>query len=212
MSRGILGRKLGMTQIFDESGQAMAVTVIEAGPCRVVAKRTPETHRYRAVQLGFEEARPGRVTRAEAGHAAKAGVPTPRVLREIRTSEGEEMDALEVGATVRADVFKVGDRVDVTGISKGKGYAGTIKRWNFHRGPMSHGSMYHRRVGSLNATDPARVFKGRKMPGRMGGKRRTIQSLQVVQVDPERNLLVVKGAVPGPRRGLLLIRESVRGR
>lgn len=212
MARGILGRKLGMTQIFDDSGQAMAVTVIEAGPCWVVAKRTPETHRYRAVQLGFEEVRPDRVTRAEAGHAAKAGVPTPRVLREIRTSEGEEMDALEIGATVRADVFKVGDRVDVTGISKGKGFAGTVKRWNFGRGPMSHGSMYHRRVGSLNATDPQRVFKNRKMPGRMGGKRRTVQSLQVVQVDPERNLLVVKGAVPGPRRGLLLIKESVRGR
>lgn len=212
MSRGILGRKLGMTQIFDESGRAVAVTVIEAGPCRVVAKRTPEKHQYRAVQLGFEEARPSRVTKAEAGHAQKAGVPTPRVLREIRTQEGQGLDGLEVGAEVRADVFQAGDRVDVTGISKGKGYAGPIKRWNFNRGPMTHGSMYHRRVGSLNATDPARVFKGRKMPGRMGGKRRTVQSLQVVQVDPERNLLLVKGAVPGPRRGLLLIRESVRAR
>ncbi|BAS29088.1 50S ribosomal protein L3 [Limnochorda pilosa] len=212
MSRGILGRKLGMTQIFDESGRAVAVTVIEAGPCRVVAKRTPEQNRYRAVQLGFEEARPNRVTRAEAGHAKKAGVPTPRVLREIRTVEGRGIDGLQVGETVRADVFQVGDRVDVTGISKGKGFAGTVKRWNFNRGPMSHGSMYHRRVGSLNATDPQRVFKGRKMPGRMGGKRRTVQSLQVVQVDPERNLLLVQGAVPGPRRGLLIIRESVRTR
>ncbi|NMA71320.1 MAG: 50S ribosomal protein L3 [Firmicutes bacterium] len=212
MSRGILGRKLGMTQMFDEAGRAVAVTVIEAGPCWVVAKRTPEKHQYRAVQLGFEEARPNRVTKAEAGHAQKAGVPVPRVLREFRTEEGKGLDTLEVGAEVRADIFQVGDRVDVTGITKGKGFAGVIKRWNFARGPMSHGSMYHRRVGALNATGPARVFKGRKMPGRMGGKRRTVQSLQVMQVDSERNLLVVKGAVPGPRRGLLLIRESVRAR
>ena len=212
MSRGILGRKLGMTQMFDEAGRAVAVTVIEAGPCWVVAKRTPEKHQYRAVQLGFEEARPNRVTKAEAGHAQKAGVPVPRVLREFRTEEGKGLDTLEVGAEVRADIFQVGDRVDVTGITKGKGFAGVIKRWNFARGPMSHGSMYPRRVGALNATGPARVFKGRKMPGRMGGKRRTVQSLQVMQVDSERNLLVVKGAVPGPRRGLLLIRESVRAR
>jgi len=212
MSRGILGRKLGMTQIFDEAGRAVAVTVIEAGPCRVVAKKTPEKHQYRAVQLGFEEARPGKATKAEIGHAQKAGVPTPRVLREFRTEEGKGLDQLEVGAEVRADIFQVGDLVDVTGITKGKGFAGPVKRWNFNRGPMSHGSMYHRRVGSLNAQAPQRVFKGRKMAGRMGGERRTVLSLQVMQVDPERNLLVVKGAVPGPRRGLLLIRESVRAR
>ncbi|MBO8142868.1 MAG: 50S ribosomal protein L3 [Firmicutes bacterium] len=210
MPKGILGRKLGMTQIFDESGFAVPVTVIEAGPCVVVQKRTSERDGYTAVQLGFGEQPEKRVNKPMLGHFKAAGVKPVRHLQEIRVEAGEAFADLEVGAQVRADVFSAGEYVDVSGVTKGKGFAGTVKRHGFSRGAMSHGSMYHRRVGSLGATDPARVFPGRRMPGRMGGRRRTIQGLKVVRVDADRNLILVRGSVPGARGSLVLIRETVK--
>lgn len=199
-----------MTQIFDEQGNFVPVTVVEVGPCRVVQKKTVETDGYEAVQIGFGAVKERRVNKPLKGHFAKAQVPPHRHLKELRTGDSEVMRALEVGAEIRADIFSPGEYVDVTGTTKGKGFAGTVKRWNFGRGAMSHGSMYHRRVGSLNATDPQRVFKGRKLPGRMGGDRRTVQGLQVVRVDSERNLLLIRGAVPGAKGSWLEIRETVK--
>lgn len=209
MRKGILGRKVGMTQIFDEEGKAVPVTVIEAGPCYVVQKKTPERDGYAALQLGFEEVRGEDLNRPLRGHFEKHNVKPLRFLREIRV-EPEELEQFEVGQEIRVDIFKAGDYVDVRGTSKGKGFAGGIKRHGFQRGPMKHGSKYHRRPGSLGAKGPARVFKGRKLPGRMGGETVSVLHLQVMKVDPARNLLLVKGSVPGPRRGLLLIRDSVR--
>ncbi|HLT58467.1 MAG: 50S ribosomal protein L3 [Limnochordales bacterium] len=210
MPKGILGRKIGMTQIFDETGHAVPVTVIEAGPCVVVHKRTAERDGYTALQLGFGQQKERRVNKPMKGHFQAAGVKPVRYLREVRVREGEEFAQLEVGAEIKADVFSPGDFVDVVGVTKGKGFSGAIKRHNFARGAMSHGSMYHRRVGSLGATGPQRVFPGRKLPGRMGGQRRTIQGLKVVRVDPDRNLILVRGSVPGPRGGLVLIKETVK--
>ncbi|HAA90132.1 MAG: 50S ribosomal protein L3 [Thermoanaerobacterales bacterium 50_218] len=209
MHKGILGRKLGMTQVFDEDGTVIPVTVIKAGPCVVVQKRTPERDGYAAVQLGFEEVREKLLNKPLLGHFAKHQVRPMRFLREIRL-DPEELDNYEVGQEIRVDIFSPGEYVDVRGTSKGKGFAGGIKRHGFQRGPMSHGSKYHRRPGSLAAKGPARVFKGRKLPGRMGGATVTVQHLKVVKVDPEHNLMLVKGAVPGPRRGLLLIKNSRR--
>jgi len=208
----LFGTKVGMTQIFDEEGQAIPVTVVQVEPCRVVQKKTTATDGYEAVQVGIGTAKPQRVNKPLKGHFAKANVEPARYLREIRIEDSEVMQSLEVGQELRADLFQEGEYVDVTGTSKGKGFAGAIKRWNFHRGPMSHGSMYHRRVGSLGATDPQRVFKGRKLPGRMGGVRRTVQGLQIVKVDPERNLLLIRGSVPGPKGALLEIRETVKAK
>lgn len=199
-----------MTQIFDDAGNLVPVTVVEVGPCHVVQKKTAETDGYEAVQLGIGTQKAQRLNKPVRGHYAKAQVEPHRYLREIRIEDSEVMQGLEVGQEVRADLFEAGDYVDVTGITKGKGFAGAIKRWNFSRGPMSHGSMYHRRPGSLGATDPQRVFKGRKLPGRMGGERRTVQGLQVVKVDAERNLLLIRGSVPGPKGALLEIRETVK--
>lgn len=207
MAKGILGRKVGMTQIFNEEGQLIPVTVIEAGPCYVVQKKTVENDGYNALQLGFMEKKESRVNKPLLGHFKKAQVKPLRYLREIRV---DNIDDYQVGQEIRADIFSPGELVDVTGTSKGKGFAGGIKRHGFQRGPMAHGSKYHRRPGSLGAKGPARVFKGRKLPGRMGGDRVTIQNLQVVKVDPENNLLVVKGAVPGPRGGLLIIKNAVK--
>lgn len=212
MPKGLFGTKVGMTQIFDEQGQAIPVTVVQVEPCRVVQKKTTATDGYEAVQVGIGTAKPQRVNKPLKGHFAKANVEPARYLREIRIEDSEVMQSLEVGQELRADLFQEGEYVDVTGTSKGKGFAGAIKRWNFHRGPMSHGSMYHRRVGSLGATDPQRVFKGRKLPGRMGGVRRTVQGLQIVKVDPERNLLLIRGSVPGPKGALLEIRETVKAK
>ncbi|HHW39850.1 MAG TPA: 50S ribosomal protein L3 [Syntrophomonadaceae bacterium] len=209
MRKGILGRKIGMTQIFDEAGKAVPVTVIEAGPCYVVQKKTPERDGYAALQLGFEEVRERILNRPLRGQFSKQKVKPLRFLREIRV-EPDELDQFEVGQEVKVDIFNSGDYVDVRGTSKGKGFAGGIKRHGFHRGPMKHGSKYHRRPGSLGAKGPARVFKGRKLPGRLGGENVSVLHLKVVKVDPARNLLMVQGAVPGPRRGLLLIRDSVR--
>lgn len=209
MSNGILGRKVGMSQVFDEEGKAVPVTVIEAGPCYVVQKKTPERDGYAALQLGFGEVGANKLNRPLRGHFAKNGVRPLRFLKEIRL-DSDAVDSYEVGQEVKVDIFNPGDYVDVQGVTKGKGFAGGIKRHGFHRGPMKHGSKYHRRPGSLGAKGPARVFKGRKLPGRAGGEMRTVKNLKVVKVDPEHNLLLVRGAVPGPRMGLLLIKNSAR--
>jgi large subunit ribosomal protein L3 len=206
MAKGILGKKVGMTQIFID-GRAIPVTVIEAGPCVVVQKKTTATDGYEAIQLGFSEKKERLVNKPMQGHFSKAGVKPFRLLREIRLTVDENYD---LGQEIRADIFNDGEYVDVTGTSKGKGFAGVIKRWNFTRGPMSHGSMYHRRPGSLGATDPARVFKGRKNPGRMGGDRTTTQGLQVAKVDLERNVLLIKGAVPGAVGSFVIVRKTVK--
>lgn len=205
--KGILGRKRGMTQVFDpESGQVTPVTVIEAGPCPVVQLKTEATDGYDAIQLAFEPVAPRKITKAEAGHLRKAEVEPHRHLAEFR---GET--PFVIGETVTVEAFEPGDTIKVTGISKGKGFAGTIKRHNFHRGPVSHGSHNVRKPGSIGASAyPARVFKGQKMPGRLGGKRRTQVGLTIHSTDPERNLILIKGAVPGPTNGLVEIREESR--
>ena len=206
MAKGILGKKIGMTQIFCQ-GLAIPVTVVEAGPCVVVQKKVTSTDGYNAIQLGFGANKERLVNKPMQGHFTKAGVKPFRILREIRLDDSENYD---LGQEVKADIFNEGEYVDVTGTSKGKGFAGVIKRWNFSRGPMSHGSMYHRRPGSLGATDPARVFKGRKNPGRLGGDRTTTQGLQVAKIDLERNLLMIKGAVPGANGSFVLVRKTVK--
>ncbi|OQB46694.1 MAG: 50S ribosomal protein L3 [Firmicutes bacterium ADurb.Bin153] len=207
MAKAILGKKLGMTQIFATDGKVTPVTVIEAGPCVVVQRKTESHDGYEAIQVGFGHKRERLFTKAEKGHFAKANIKPMRYLREFRV---ESSEAYSLGQEIKADLFAVGEKVDVTGKSRGKGFAGVIKRHNFNRGAMSHGSMYHRRVGSLGATDPARVFKGRKMPGRMGGERVTIQGLTVAGVDLDRNLILVRGAIPGTRGGLVVVKDSVK--
>ena len=207
VKKGLLARKVGMTQVFAEDGRAMAVTVIEAGPCVVVKKRTPETDGYSAIQVGFSGIKDKKVNRPDRGQFTKAQVKPTRWLREFRV---EDANKYEIGQEIKADLFQEGDLIDVTGVSKGKGFAGGIKRHNFNRGPMAHGSKYHRRSGSLGAKGPARVFKGRKMPGRLGGERVTVQRLKIVKVYPEKNIILVQGAVPGPRKGLLSIKNSVK--
>ncbi len=212
MPKGVFGTKVGMTQVFDDKGNFVPVTVVEIGPCHVVQKKTVETDGYEALQVGIGRRKENALNKAQRGHFAKADVQPHRRLRELRTEDASEFGTLDVGAEIKADIFADGDFVDVTGTSKGKGFAGVIKRWNFHRGPMEHGSMYHRRPGSLGATDPARVFKGRKLPGRLGGVRRTVQGLQILKVDPERNVILIRGSVPGPKGSLLEIRETVKHR
>ena len=206
--RGILGRKLGMTRVFDDAGRQLPVTVVQAGPCRVVLHRTPERDGYAAVQLGFGAVRPSRLTRPMAGHFRKAGVSPARRIMEFAW----DGDPPPIGSDLTVEIFAAGDVVDVTGISKGKGTAGVIKRHHARRGPMTHGSKYHRRVGSLNAgTTPARVWKNRQMPGRMGGRRATVKALRVVRVDRERHLLLLHGAIPGVRGALVTVRAADRG-
>jgi large subunit ribosomal protein L3 len=205
MVRGLLGRKLGMTQAFDDNGEVVALTIVQAGPCYVTQIRTPERDGYRAVQIGYEETK--RLTRAEQGHLR--GVPKLRHLRELPFDDGED---LVVGAKIDVSMLEPGELVDVTGTSKGHGFAGVVKRHGFRGGPKTHGqSDRHRAPGSVGSgTTPGRVFKGMRMAGRMGGERITVQNLQVMQVDPDRNLVALKGAVPGARNGLLLIRKSRR--
>jgi len=205
--KGILGKKVGMTQIFDERGEVIPVTVIEAGPCFVVQKKTIERDGYEAIQLGFEEVKPKRLTGGQRGHLRKSNLPPLRYLREIRASDLEEY---EEGQKITVSVFDVGDRVDVVGTSKGRGFAGAIKRHGFKRQPKTHGQSDRERApGSAGSTTtPGRVYKGKRMPGHMGNARVTVQNLQIVLVDPERNLLAVKGAVPGARNGLLIIKEA----
>ncbi|MDO7788925.1 50S ribosomal protein L3 [Desulforamulus aquiferis] len=209
MPKGILGKKVGMTQVFTEAGIAIPVTVVEAGPCLVVQKKTTESDGYDAIQLGFGTKREMLINKPVKGHLAKAGVRPVRFLRELKV---EDIEAFQIGQELKADIFAQGEKVDVVGTSKGKGFAGGIKRHNFHRGPMAHGSKYHRRPGSSAAKGPARTFKGRKLPGHMGVDRVTVQNLEIVKVDAERNLLAIKGAVPGPRGGLLLVKNSVKAK
>lgn len=206
--KGIIGKKVGMTQIFDERGEAVPVTVIQAGPCYVTQVRTEQKDGYWAIQLGFEEIRPRRLTKAQLGHLKR--LPPLRHLREIRT---RDIEGVEVGQKVDASIFSPGDRVDVTGFSKGRGFAGVVKRHGFRGGPATHGQSDRLRApGSIGSgTTPGRVFKGTRMAGHMGNRRVTAQNLEVVLVDPERNLLAVKGSVPGARHGLLVIRNAAKG-
>jgi large subunit ribosomal protein L3 len=205
VQKAILGKKVGMTQIFDEVGRVIPVTVIEAGPCVVVQKKTVETDGYEAIQVGFFQVKEKKVTKPMAGHFGKAGQTPKKYVREFRL---EDTAGYEVGQELKADVFAEGEWVDVTGVSRGKGFAGTIKRHGQSRGPTTHGSHYHRGPGSMGAVDAARVFKGKKLPGRMGGDKVTVQKLQVVRVDTDRNLLLIRGAVPGARGGLLTVKNS----
>ena len=209
MKKGIIGKKVGMTQIFDEKGNVIPVTVIEAGPCFVVQKKTVEHDGYSAVQLGFDEIRDKLVNKPRKGQFEKAGVSPKRVLREFRLEGSEDMN---VGDIIKADTFSVGDAVDVAGTSKGKGFSGVIKRWNAHRLKMTHGTgPVHREVGSMGSnTDPSRVFKGKHMAGQLGNERVTVQNLAVVKVDTENNLVALKGAIPGPKGGIVTIADSVK--
>ena len=208
MQKAIIGKKVGMTQIFDESGKVIPVTVIEAGPCVVTQKKTVENDGYSAVQLGYEDVKESKLTKPELGHLKKAEVALKKHLKEFRVEKAAEMN---VGDEVKASVFAVGDKIDVTGTSKGHGFTGPVARWNQHTGPMAHGSKYHRGVGSMSAnSDPSRVFKNKHMGGHYGVDRVTVQNLEVVSVDAERDLLLVKGAVPGANEGLLVIRDTVK--
>ena len=212
MKKAILGKKIGMTQIFLADGRLVPVTVVEAGPCTVTQVKTAEKDGYEAVQVGFGELTEQRAqklkNKPELGHFAKAGVPATRYLREFRL---DDISSLKVGDQIKVDVFAEGDKIDVSGITKGHGFTGVIQRWNQHTGPMSHGSKYHRGVGSLSAnSDPSRVFKGKKMAGQYGNEKVTIQNLEVIRVDAERTLLLVKGALPGANGALLFVRDSVK--
>ncbi|HHJ07126.1 MAG TPA: 50S ribosomal protein L3 [Anaerolineae bacterium] len=205
--KGILGKKVGMTQIFNEAGNVIPVTLIEVGPCYVTQKKTQEKDGYSAIQLGFEEVSEKHVTKPQAGHLKKSDVPMLKYLREFRVKDHSD---LELGQMIDASVFEVGDLVDVVGVSKGKGFAGVVKRHGFAGGMKTHGqSDRHRAPGSIGAgTTPGHVFKGMRMPGRMGGERVTVSNLEVVIVDAERNLLAVKGPVPGAKKGLLMVKEA----
>jgi large subunit ribosomal protein L3 len=207
LNKALMGIKVGMTQIFDESGRAIPVTVIESGPNVVLQKKNVGTDGYEALQLGFANIREKLVNKPETGHFQKAKIKPLRYIKEFRL---DNVDDYEIGSEFNVDLFAPGDIVDVVGTSKGKGFAGAVKRWNMARGSMGHGSKYHRRPGSLGAKGPARVFKGRKMPGRMGGERVTVQCLQIVKVYPEKNLILIKGAIPGPRKGLVIIKNSIK--
>ena len=209
----ILGKKMGMTQIFTEHGAVIPVTVIQAGPMTVTQIKTVATDGYEAVQVGFGELAQERakklMTKPELGHFAKANVPAKRYLREFRLAD---ISSFKVGDEIKADTFAEGEKVDVSGISKGHGYTGVVQRWNQHTGPMAHGSKYHRGVGSMGAnSDPSRVFKNKHMPGQYGCERVTVQNLEIVKVDAERNLLMIKGAIPGANESLVTIRNAVKG-
>jgi len=208
MEKCIIGKKIGMSQLFDENGNVIPVTVVEAGPCVVVQRKTTENDGYEAVQIGFGAISDKKLTKAQKGHFAKADVAAKRVLREFRLSQ----IALSVGDIIKADTFAPGDKVDVCGTSKGKGYAGTIKRWHNHRLKETHGSgPVHRHAGSNGAcSSPSRVFKGKRLPGHMGAERVTVQNLDIVKVDAENNLIAIRGAVPGPKNGIVYITDSVK--
>ena len=205
--KAIIGKKVGMTQIFDEKGYVIPVTVIEAGPCLVAQVKSEETDGYNAVQLGFGEVKDKHINKPEKGHFEKSKLTAKKHLREFRA---DSID-VKVGDEVKADVFEAGDKIDVQGTSKGKGFQGVIKRHGQHRGPMGHGSMYHRRPGSMGSTStPGRVFKGKKLPGHMGVQTVTIQNLDVVRVDMDKNVILVKGSVPGPKGAILKIKSAVK--
>ncbi len=208
MKKAILGTKLGMTQIFAEDGKVIPVTVVKAGPCTVVQSKTVETDGYNSVVVGFGDVKEKSLNKPMKGIFAKANVANKKYLREFRL---EDTSALSVGDEIKADVFEAGEKVDVSGISKGKGFAGPMKRWGLHRGPMSHGSGYHRGSGSMGAcSNPGRVMKGKKLPGHMGVVKVTVQNLEIVKVDAENELILVKGAIPGNKGGLVTIRNSVK--
>ena len=209
MQKGIIGKKIGMTQIFDETGKVIPVTVVEAGPCVVSQKKTVENDGYAAIQVGFGDLKAHRVNKPMKGHFAKGNVAPKRTLREFRL---ENTDAYNVGDLIKADIFAVGDKVDVTGTSKGKGYAGAIKRWGLHRLKETHGTGPVARHAGSNGpiSDPSRVFKGKRLPGHMGAEQVTVQNLMVAKIDAENNLIAVKGAVPGPNGGIVVIRDSVK--
>lgn len=209
ISKAIMGKKIGMTQFFTETGEVVSVTVVEAGPCQVIQKKTSENDGYEALKVGFGDIKEKKLNKPDMGQFKKHQVKPKRYLQEIKF---EDISAYNVGDEIKVDIFEPGDRIDVTGISKGKGFAGGVKRWNFARGPMGHGSKYHRRSGSGGATGPARVFKGHKRPGHLGAERVTVQNLEVMKVDPDNNLLLIKGSVPGPKRTLLFIKNTVKGR
>ncbi|MBQ8819022.1 MAG: 50S ribosomal protein L3 [Clostridia bacterium] len=208
MKKGIIGKKIGMTQIFDEVGNVIPVTVIQAGPCVVAQKKTVETDGYNAVQLGFAEVKEKHMTKAEIGHFAKAGVENKKHLKEFRL---DDVSAVNVGDVITADTFAAGDKVDVTGMTKGRGYTGVIKRWNHHHLRMTHGTgPIHRQPGSMGVIDPARIFKNKKMAGQYGNEQVTVLNLKVVKIDSEKNLIAVKGAIPGAKDGIVFIRDSVK--
>ena len=209
MKKGIIGKKIGMTQVFDENGNVVPVTVIQAGPCTVVQKKTVEKDGYSAIQLGYGDIKEKHVTKPMKGHFEKAGVAAVKVLKEFRL---EDAESINVGDVVGVDAFEIGSGVDVTGVSKGKGFAGTIKRYNGHRTPMTHGGgPVHRHAGSMGAcSSPSRIYKGKKMPGHMGAVKVTVQNLDVVKVDTENNLLVVKGAIPGPKGSIVTVKSTVK--
>jgi len=209
VSKGILGKKVGMTQVFTEEGKLIPVTVVEAGPCYVVQKKTANMDGYNAIQVGFAFKRERLANRPEKGHFQKASLKPMRFVREFKV---DDVEAYEIGQEIKADVFSAGDRIDVVGVSKGKGFAGMIKRHGARRGPMKHGSKYHHRTGSLGAKGPARVFRGRLLPGRAGGERVTVQNLEIVRVDADKNMILIKGAVPGPKKGLLILKTSVKAK
>lgn len=209
MKKAIIGKKVGMTQIFDENGKVIPVTVVEAGPCVVSQKKTVETDGYNAVQIGYGDVRPKLVNKPMKGHFDKSDVAPKKVLKECRF---DDISAYNVGDIIKADIFENGEKVDVIGTSKGKGYAGVIKRWNFRRLKETHGTgPTVRKGGSIGAcSDPSRVFKGKKMAGHLGAERVTVQNLKIAKIDSENNLIAIKGAVPGPNGGIVLIRDSVK--
>ena len=210
MKKAILGKKIGMTQIFDENGKAIPVTAIEAGPCTVIQIKTVDNDGYQAVKLGFGEVKENKLTKPKKGEFAKANITPKKHLREFRL---DSLENVKVGDELKADIFAAGDAVDITGTSKGKGFQGVIKRHGQSRGPMGHGSMYHRRPGSMGSTStPGRVFKGKKLPGHMGMETVTIQNLEVVRVDLDKNVILVKGSVPGNKGAILKIRNSVKSK
>lgn len=209
MKKAILGKKLGMTQIFNEAGKIVPVTVIEAGPCVVLQKKTVEKDGYDAIQVGFYNTREKLVNKPLKGHFAKANSAVKKFIKEFRV---EDTSTYEIGAEIKADIFSAGDKVDVSGVSKGKGFQGTIRRWNAHRGPMSHGSKFHRAVGSMGASsDPSRTFKNKRMPGHMGHVNTTVINLEVAKVIPEKNVILIKGGVPGANKSFIVIRNAVKG-
>lgn len=210
MNKGLIGKKLGMTQIFDEQGKVIPVTVIEAGPCVVAQVKTVETDGYNAIQLGFGDVKESKINKPEKGHFAKSKLTPKKHLREFRL---DSVENINVGDELKADTFTTGDQLDIQGTSKGKGFQGVIKRHGQSRGPMGHGSMYHRRPGSMGPTStPGRVFKGKKLPGHMGSQTITIQNLEVVRVDLDKNVILVKGSVPGAKGAILKLKTSVKSK
>ena len=210
MKKGLIGKKIGMTQIFNEEGKVIPVTVIEAGPCVVSQVKTEETDGYNSIQLGFGAIKESKVNKPERGHFTKANIAPARYLREFRVDSIEDV---KVGDELKADIFMAGDKIDIQGTSKGKGFQGVIKRHGQHRGPMGHGSMYHRRPGSMGSTStPGRVFKGKKLPGHMGAETVTIQNLEVIKVDLDKNIILVKGSVPGAKGSILKIKSIVKAK